>query len=283
MFESDLTVILDKLIRSGGEYLDAGTRPAVPLSAVRCPHPYYPPESHLHTEIILLRSGRLLLHLNGVWTQYDSPRPKILLPGTVHTEHWTDPETEYKMFWMTVAPDGLNLHYTMFIPGRGYDQSAPRLHTASPYAQQLWQCSQSQKVDPARFHCLLLESLRYTLENGGFDSDNYHRDAVLQIKNYIDHFHQRKITLNELASLVHYTPMHLNKLFKKQFKTPIHTYLGEVRLTHAAELLRSADMKIQDVAGACGFEDQRYFSRVFKSRYGSTPQDYRRRSRNGQG
>ncbi len=278
MFKEDLTAILDLLVRSGGDYLDGSSRPD-PDPGFKPAQIYYPPESHRHTEIILLRSGRLMLHLNGSWTKYDSPRPRILLPGTVHTEHWADPETEYQMFWMTVSPNGLNLHYTMYIPGRNYDESALRLHSTSPYAQQLWQCSQCPTVDIVKFHCLLLDSLHYTLENGGFDSVNYHRDAVLQIKNYIDQFHYQKLTLNELASLVHYTPMHLNKLFKNHFKMPIHTYLGKVRLARAAALLKSGDSKIQNVASACGFEDQRYFSRVFKNCYGCTPQEYRNQFR----
>ena len=275
MFEEDLATIQDSLVRGGGDYLDARSRPGPESSGQKWLSPYYPPQSHRYAEIILLRAGRLMLYLNGSWTEYSTAHPRILLPGTVHTEHWFSPETAYRMFWMTVSPDGLNLHHTMYVPGRSYDQSALRLHTSSPYAQRLWQCSQSQPVDVVQFHCLLLESLHYTLENGGFDSINYHRDAVLQVKNYIDRFFYRKITLDELGSLVHYTPMHLNRLFKEHFKMPIHAYLGNVRLDHAAALLEQNGGRIVDVAGACGFEDQRYFSRVFKNRFGCTPQEYR--------
>ena len=51
-------------------------------------------------------------------------------------------------------------------------------------------------------------------------------------------------------------------------------YLTNLRMTHAAELLHT-DMSINDIAGACGYEDSFYFRRVFKRHFQQTPSQFR--------
>ena len=50
----------------------------------------------------------------------------------------------------------------------------------------------------------------------------------------------------------------------------------EKRLSKAAQLLRETRLTTQDIILAVGYENTSYFYRVFRSRYGVTPRDYRR-------
>ena len=55
-------------------------------------------------------------------------------------------------------------------------------------------------------------------------------------------------------------------------------YLMRIRLNRAKQLLdSSADMQIGDIATKCGFEDNAYFSRIFKQYFHLTPSQYRKR------
>jgi AraC family cel operon transcriptional repressor len=54
-------------------------------------------------------------------------------------------------------------------------------------------------------------------------------------------------------------------------------YLNKVRVQHAAMLLANSELSLADVALDCGFENQSYFHRLFRRRYGCTPTDFRRR------
>ncbi len=275
MFEQELAGMRRALTENGALYAAPGFVPEHSLPGTFFTHPYYPPQSHeTHVEMIHLTAGELAVHINGKWIRLDSDRPQIFLRGTVHTEHWLSSETPYSLFWMTVAPNGLNLHQTSYTQENGYGQSGMRLHITSPSASDLWQCASEKEVDTPRFHYLLLESIDYTLKNGGLDTPNYHLDIVLQVKKYIDECYRRDITLDDLGALTHYAPPHLNKLFRQQFHMSIHCYLTEVRLRNAARLLKKGSLLVKDAAEASGIPDQRYFSRAFRKKYGMTPSEY---------
>lgn len=62
--------------------------------------------------------------------------------------------------------------------------------------------------------------------------------------------------------------------------TPVE-FLTELRMRHAAALLRSTPASIAEVAQRCGFSTQSYFSRLFRRTYGVTPRDFRERARHG--
>ena len=54
-------------------------------------------------------------------------------------------------------------------------------------------------------------------------------------------------------------------------------YINQIRIEHAAHLLRSDDIQIERVAETCGFENTSYFYRLFRRQYGATPRAYRLR------
>ena len=56
-------------------------------------------------------------------------------------------------------------------------------------------------------------------------------------------------------------------------------YLNEERLKQAVALIETTDLKLKDIVGRVGFSSQTYFNRQFKSRYGMTPNVYRRELR----
>lgn len=57
-----------------------------------------------------------------------------------------------------------------------------------------------------------------------------------------------------------------------------HQYLLELRILRARNLLAETDCKIKEVAAKAGFEDEHYFSRLFRSRIGVSPREWRIRS-----
>ncbi len=275
MFEQELIGMRQALTESGALYLTSASVPEHPLPGTLFNRPYYPPQAHeTHVEMIHLTAGELALHINGKWIRLNTERPQIFLRGTLHTEHYLEEGKSYALFWLTVAPDGLNLHQTSYSPENGYGQSGMRLHITSPSASDLWQCASEKEVDTPRFHYLLLESIDYTLKNGGLDTPNYHLDIVLQVKKYIDECYRRNITLDDLGALTHYAPPHLNKLFRQKFRMSIHRYLAEVRLRNAARMLKKGSLLVKDAAEAAGIHDQRYFSRAFRKQFGITPSEF---------
>lgn len=82
----------------------------------------------------------------------------------------------------------------------------------------------------------------------------------------------RNLSLKELADLVPMTPNHFIRCFRKSFGTTPIAYIQNRRLTLAQELLRHPDrLPIEQIAERCGFQDPRYFTRLFRRRFGLTP------------
>ena len=57
--------------------------------------------------------------------------------------------------------------------------------------------------------------------------------------------------------------------------TSFTDYLSRTRIERSIELLRDTDMSLLEIAGLVGFEDQSYFTKVFKKETGLSPKKYR--------
>jgi two-component system response regulator YesN len=100
--------------------------------------------------------------------------------------------------------------------------------------------------------------------------------AVRSAKEFIAHWYMDHLTLKDIADKVYLTPTYLAALFKKETGLTINEYLTQIRIERAKELLRDIGLSIQDVSEAVGYQDSRYFSRLFKNMTGGTPAWYRR-------
>jgi transcriptional regulator GlxA family with amidase domain len=60
----------------------------------------------------------------------------------------------------------------------------------------------------------------------------------------------------------------------------LSSYLNRLRVDKAAEMLIETDLPLSGIAGSCGFEDQSWFSKIFKIYNGMSPGKYRDQTRN---
>ena len=68
---------------------------------------------------------------------------------------------------------------------------------------------------------------------------------------------------------------HFRRLFEQFFKVPPGAFLLAARLEKAAALLGGTTLQIREIAHECGFEDEFYFSRIFKKYRKLSPKAYR--------
>ena len=98
---------------------------------------------------------------------------------------------------------------------------------------------------------------------------------VRKVIRYIESNYMNDITLNELAKLVLVTPSHLSRRFSETIGQSPTEYLMQYRLKEAKLLLRNTQELIQEIACRVGYQDAKYFTRVFKKNGGMTPKNYR--------
>ena len=94
---------------------------------------------------------------------------------------------------------------------------------------------------------------------------------------YVEAHLDERISVDELAALVHTSPAHFSRLFRNRTGLPPHRFHLERRLVRARELLSASDRSIVDVALSLGFASQSHLSRHFRQRYGVPPGALRRR------
>lgn len=103
-------------------------------------------------------------------------------------------------------------------------------------------------------------------------------DAVVSTAFYIQNHLDENIMLSDLAAYSDLTSNRLSNQFREETKMTIKQYLANARIRHARYLLCTTDSRISDIASQCGFVDRRYFTTVFKSQTGMTPQEYRQQN-----
>lgn len=85
--------------------------------------------------------------------------------------------------------------------------------------------------------------------------------------NYTNQF-----SLTELSEKFGYTPSYITRIFKKEYGQSPLQYLTSLRISRAEEIIKkNPDINIRSVALSVGYDDARYFSRIFKNETGMTP------------
>ena len=94
--------------------------------------------------------------------------------------------------------------------------------------------------------------------------------------NYIKLNFKYEISLSSISDELFVHPTYLAKKFKLETNKTISEYINEVRVREAKILLKTTEFKIEDIAYYVGYNDKKYFSKVFKKIYNQSPSNYRK-------
>jgi two-component system response regulator YesN len=92
---------------------------------------------------------------------------------------------------------------------------------------------------------------------------------------YIESSLTQDVSLQQVAGRVHLHPGHLSELFKKEMGVTFGDFVTDMRIRRAMDMLAVSPAKVSEVAAISGYEDVKYFSRLFKKHTGKTPSEYR--------
>ena len=111
-------------------------------------------------------------------------------------------------------------------------------------------------------------------------SSQSYKDVVVQSTlSYIDTWY-KTATLSKIAEDFHQSLSVLSKMIKQTTGFTFQELLQRKRFQKAVMLLVESDLPIEEIAVAVGYENQSYFYRQFKERYGMTPRKYRLEHKN---
>ena len=87
------------------------------------------------------------------------------------------------------------------------------------------------------------------------------------------------ICLTDVAAYVYLSPMYFGRIFKIHTGESFTDYLINIRINNAMKLLRNGDLKVLEVGKAVGYDNIKYFIRLFKKKTGVTPGEYKKNMR----
>lgn len=93
---------------------------------------------------------------------------------------------------------------------------------------------------------------------------------------YFNENYNTKISVEAYAESLHISTNWFIRNFKQYMKISPAQYVLSLRMVNAQSLLENTDYKIGEIAEIVGYDNQLYFSRVFRKEYGISPAQYRK-------
>ncbi len=103
------------------------------------------------------------------------------------------------------------------------------------------------------------------------------KDPVAQSINFMLENLTKKLKLNEIAMESGLSASHYSRLFQNRTGHSPIDYFIQLKIQKACRVLDNSGWMIADVSREMGFDDQFYFSRVFRKVMGMSPGEYRKR------
>ena len=246
----------------------------------------FPEKAHDHDffEVFLIESGKTAHWINGV-TQTLEPGQLVFIRPSDRHAFKADRKLGCKiinvMFRIETAEHLIN-RYGDTIDHRYFaaTETLPELHNLGP-ARFERAVNVAQQLKTARRELARIEEYLLTLINRVADASSqvdahapkWFVKACSAIQSP-DVFRKGGSAFIAACGRSH---EHVCRTTHQRFGMTPTQYVNQIRIQHAAHLLRSDDLSIEELALQCGFENTGYFYRLFRQNYGTTPKTYRRR------
>ncbi|MNJ34529.1 AraC family transcriptional regulator [Paenibacillus bouchesdurhonensis] len=245
---------------------------------------YAPMQIHDFCEIIYIVEGSGEFQIGGKSYGLQQGDVAIYNPGVLHEERSTNHgQGTFKVVYCGVdnlhiegVPSGMLLP-PYVEPVISCGQYASRVES---YLSEMLQECDSQALGYETLSSNLLMSLitfiyRMVDAEHQFQSLKGKNELTIRTKEFIDNNFTQSITLKEIADTLYVSQHYLSRLFKKDLGDSPVNYLITRRIEEAKRLLAESDAPVHEVAASVGYNNDKYFSMLFKKVTGQTPSAYR--------
>jgi AraC-like DNA-binding protein len=209
--------------------------------------------------------------------------------------HWDRPHPEKafnRIFWMQIHETGGNCHFSTSRNGQlvGHPYSFVYSRQLFPLANAI--ISEMQTQSPQHISIVYLQlglllrymqrslltlpapapGREYSLLAPLSESSNPARAAAEIIE---ENLSDATFSVERLASLLNFSTVHLNRLFRREWNTSIMAFTFERRMERACHLLLESSFNINQIRAHCGYGSSASFVKAFTRRFGISPTQYR--------
>lgn len=117
----------------------------------------------------------------------------------------------------------------------------------------------------------MLSDINESYEGRFIYSDN---SKISEIQDYLSKHYSEKTSLPEIAEHFFVSESYLYELFRKNTDTSVVGFIKNIRLNKARTMLAEGGLTVGEIAETVGYPDLGYFGKLFKTKYGCTPEQY---------
>ena len=123
----------------------------------------------------------------------------------------------------------------------------------------------------------LRESLDAYFSAMFFDVTASNTEMIRKAVSYINNHYDAHLSLKDISEYLHLNPSYFSAVFHQMVGKTFKAYLTQVRMEQSKVLLTTTDYSMLNIALSVGYEDQAYFTKVFREYTGTTPAQYRQK------
>lgn len=236
------------------------------------------PNGRQDYQIIYVKKGCIYYYIDDI--KYQCPENSFLI--------YRPFEPNYYVFYLADNPDLYWIHFTGGAVEEYLDSiqlGGNRHHyiQASEEYSRIWDAIihefQHKAYNYVEITNLLFKELLMHLSRGKHQEQatrqNYYPEVDKAIT-YLNANYTSDCDLNAFVASLNVSPSWFIKLFKRKIGMSPHQYLTNLRINKAKSMM-SSSMSIGEIARAVGYQDQLYFSRVFRQKTGISPSEYKQK------
>lgn len=103
------------------------------------------------------------------------------------------------------------------------------------------------------------------------------KSSIEEIAEYLVQHYDQDIKLQDIADHFYLSREYIARKFKQSYGDTVIGYLTNIRMEKAIDLLENPHLKIAEIASKVGYQNEKYFSKIFKKRTGTCPKEYRQK------
>ncbi len=222
-------------------------------------------------EYIVSGSGRVLI---GEEAFFPVAGDTYFLPQGLDHHYESDRKEPWEKIWLNFsgeAVDGL-----IDLCGLRGMHHFPALDTSDLLLKFQYYAAHPETIGASEKCLSLLSQLFFRMAGAGAQEADSHVSPVQAMLAYIDRHETEAIRLEQLAAACHKSPSQAERLFRAAMGTPPYRYLLNRKMELAKQLLTETAMPVRDIAAYLSFEDEFYFSGLFRRKVGLSPTEYRK-------
>ena len=197
------------------------------------------------------------------------------LPMGVPHFYESDREKPWEKIWINLSGEMTDRLAELY--GTAGVYHFPSLDTSDLLQKFQYYADRPATEQSAEKCCALVSQLFLRMSRSLCTAEQPKRLPVQSMLAYIEQHETDVIRLEQLAAACQKSPSQAERLFRKEMGIPPYRYVLNRKIELACQLLRETGMSVRDIAAYLSFDDEFYFSGLFRRKMGLSPSQYRQK------